>query len=500
MCIRDSLDTDSKRSPTDPLRGARKADSQRESGGPLDVLPTPSESPNGAPAGSRQRRRAAERAEGGAERKKEKKYQRRHRLARPSQASWGPWKGAVADAFEAEGWHHAASEIRQCGRQCFTSDCGACGTKNASVRISIHCNLRACPDCARRHAADRARTLTAAALDAMARVAGRAELVIAKLDAQVAEARSAVEYWHKLRDNALRRASKARSSARRDRELASAKAHDGRADAAEHRRSRAQWDRYRAGEFKSWRWSLVTVSPPWDPENPDDLTVAGLRARAADAWQRWDRVWSRLSSGGLAAATARLEASDHAHVHIHALVFGPFVLNETLRGAAGCIVDRPALEINNESYREALADVVREAAKYCLKAGSASRQEWITGDGGNHRSAHPVFAARWTIALHREQTIRYYGTMRAETLDEDEDEGEDKAPVDDVKQQMAPLCPCCGADALLPAVIRLTRDVAREVGAEGWRWYGRESPPAARVAGAGERLPPRVGYCWRVGG
>ena len=408
---------------------------------------------------------------------------------------------AYADALEGQGWRQGAADARSCGRQVFVSACGACGEQNASVRMSIHCDLRACPNCARRHAADRAQTLTGAALRVSGEVAKHAAEVLVDLDAAVSKARAAVDFWRARRDRALERASKARSASARARELASARASEARGDAAEDRRRGLQWDRSRAGEWKTWRWSLVTISPPWNPEDASELTVDGFKRRIADLWSRWESVWARLSSGGLAAATARLEVSDHAHAHIHALVFGPFVLNDTLRAAAGCIVDRPALKLNGDTYEGALADLVREAAKYAVKGPSASGHAFITGDAQHAPSMHPETAARWTVATHKAQTIRHYGTMRAAVRAEIDAQPTGEAD-DDLERQSAPRCPCCGADALLPPTIRRTVDVARELGADAWRrgWHGVESPPGAKVAGAGERLPPRVGYFWRVGG
>ena len=470
---------------SNPPQADGKAGFQRKPAGTLDGAPTTSEAPNGGQYGSRQRKRH---------------YQRRHRLARPSRASLEPWMDAYADALEGHGWRKGASDARSCGRQVFVSACGACGEQNASVRMSVHCDLRGCPNCARRHAADRARTLTGAALRVSGYVATRAAEVLADLDAALAKARDTVDYWTTRRDRSLERASKARSADVRARELASARENTVRCDAAEARRRGLQWDRSRAGEWRTWKWSLVTISPPWNPENPDELTVDGLKRRTADLWARWGRVWERLSSGGLAAATARVELSDHGHVHIHALVFGPFVRNETLRAAAGCIVDRPALKLNGDTYEGALADLVREAAKYAVKASSPSGQAFITGNGFHGRSTHPETAARWTIATHRAQTIRHFGSMRDAVGAEVAAQATGEAD-DDLERQRAPRCPCCGADALLPPTIRRTVDVARELGADAWRrgWHGVESPPAARVAGAGERLPPRVGYFWRVG-
>ena len=405
---------------------------------------------------------------------------------------------AYADALEGLGWSRKASEVRSCGRQVFVSACGACGEANACVRASISCDARGCPLCARRHAADRARTLTGAALRVADMVRAREDAIRAELDAQVVEHKAMRDRWAASARAARQRATRARSEGTRRRHEADAARSDAWELASEGRRRKAAYDRKRVGEVRSWRWSLVTISPPWNPEDAEALTIEGLQRRAVDVWERWERVWSRLSAGGLAAATAHVELSDHGHVHLHALVFGPFVLNATLRKAAGCIVDRPALKINGETFAEALESLVREAAKYAVKGPSATGWDWITGASHSKRSTHPVTAARWTVAIHGAQTIRHFGSMRSAVSAEIAAQPEGEV-VDDMQRQTAPRCPCCGADALLPPMIRRTVDVARELGPDGWRWHGRESPPGAKVAGAGERLPPRVGFFYRLG-
>ena len=497
------LDTYRETLSSNPPQGVSQTGFQRNHGGPLLPDSDPSgvsSGPSGVPSGPSGGSSGSSGVPSGVPSRQQKRFQRRHRLARPSKADWETWMDAYADALEELGWREGASNARSCGRQVFVSACGACGEQNASVRVSLHCDLRACPHCARRHAADRARTLIGAALRVSGYVAARAVEHLSSLECDLSKARDAVDYWTTRRDRAADRASRARSSSVREKELASVAANETKRLVAEDRRRGLQWDRSRAGEWKTWKWSLVTISPPWNPEDPRELTVEGLKRRIDDIWERWDRVWKRLSAGGLAAATARLEISAHGHVHVHALVFGPFVLNETLRKSAGCIVDRPALALNGDTYEKALADLVREAAKYAVKAPSPSGYGFVTGDSEHGNSLHPETAARWTFATHRAQTIRHYGTMRDAVSAEIA--AQPKGEVgDDLERQSAPRCPCCGADALLPATIRRTVDVARELGADAWKrgWHGIESPPSARLTGAGDRLPPRVGYFWRDG-
>lgn len=416
-------------------------------------------------------------------------YQRRQRLARPSRASLTPWREGYADALAGLGWSAAAADARGCGSQSFVSACGACGVEVAAVRVSLHCSLRACPLCARRTAAERVRLVTGAALRVAGFVRERSAGVLSRLGAAVASAREAVDLWHGRAERASERGAE---------ELADR--HRGREAAAEGRRRSAAWSRSRAGEWASWRWSLLTVSPAWRPLDPVELTVEGLRRRIADAWVRWERVWARLAAGGLAAATARLEVSAHGHVHVHAVVFGGFVGNAALRAAAGCHVDRraPGPRPGVPAHR-VVEDLVREACKYALKAPSSLRAGWVGGsDARSGVSLHPELAARLTVALHREQTVIHYGVMREAVRAESAAQPEGVED-DALAGQSAARCPCCGAHgSLLPPMIRNTAEVARELGSSGWSWVGR-APPRVEGSGASERLPPRVGLYWRTG-
>lgn len=378
--------------------------------------------------------------------------------------------------------------MRGCGTQSFVSECLACGEKAAAVRVAIHCSVRGCPLCARRNASARVRLVTGAAMRCGDAVRLRSGEVVGKLAAARDAARDAVKLW-------LGRA--ARAEERGEDGLAAR--HRERAERAEERRRASSWARSRAGEWASWRWSMVTVSPAWRPMDPWAVTVEGLRARVADAWERWERVWSRLSAGGLAGATARLEISAHGHVHVHAIVYGGWVGNAKLREVAGCHVDRraPGPRPGVPAHR-VVEELVAEVCKYALKAPSALRAGWVGGDVARSGvSMHPALAARVTVALHREQTVLHYGSMRDAVQAESASRSEGAAD-DPMIGQSAARCPCCGAsNSLLPPVIRSTAEVARELGPLGWIWRGR-APPRVEVGVIG-LLPARVAFYSRLG-
>ena len=427
-----------------------------------------------------------------AEFRRPKKFTPRHKVARPSRASLFQWKAKVADELDAMGRPRQASALRGCGSQCFTSDCGACSTKNASVRLSLHCDLRVCPFCQRQMSGERTRLIVGAALRVSGYVATQAPAVIVRLKGEVEAARAMAQTYLARGAAAL---------ARGDEALALR--HQERFHAAEGRRSQAQWHLSRAGEHRSWRWTLLTISPRWNPMDPNELTEEGLTRRVLDVWDRWQRVWSQcLAAGGLGAATARLEISTAGHVHLHAMVFGGYVRNEKLQQVAGCFVDRRAPKVRHgENVEQVMEKFVREAVKYAVKATSSTRWGFVSGaEARSGASMSPLLAARVTVALESMQTIRHYGPMLdavgAERAMQPESPDD---PVSDLEGQQAPRCPCCGADALLPVQIRRTVDVARELGAVGWQWGSRSSSVMERLAGAGGHLPPRVGFFRRVG-
>lgn len=178
--------------------------------------------------------------------------------------------------------------------------------------------------------------------------------------------------------------------------------------------------------YARYRWRLVTLTCRWDPSDPEQLTVEGLRRRAKDLWRRWSSLWPELVRIGCVAAHVTLECSDGGHVHLHALVLGPWID----RGWIG------------EKWRD-FVDVrvfrgVKEITKYITKVHCSHDAEWL---GGRHRRViHPRLAARWWAATRRAHLHRSYGELRGITVDSAADSATPTQPQ------------TCGCGAPLPPV------------------------------------------------
>lgn len=395
--------------------------------------------------------------------------------ARPVVRGERSHRHAVAAQLDVLGRADKARALRSCGETAMVWPCGSCGDPHASVAVLVGCGLRVCPYCATvTAAAARARGLRAmAALPGVMRREHAAAL--AAVRAETRKHAAAVAHWKDKRLDALK-AQRSQAVDYFTRQLAAAM---GRRRAA--RRVEAE-----VAAVHRWRWRLVTVSPQWAPADPEALTVAGLRGRSAEAWEAWKRVWGVVGAGGHAAAVAHLECTDGGHVHVHALVFGPWRDKAELASAAGCFVD----------VREADDGAVAEALKYALK-GPGLRSEWVAGAG--RRVASPRLAAAWQVACEGAQLVRRWGPMRdadreASTAAPSSDARADAA--DQLDADAAPVlgrcCASCGASlaGVVPRVER-TADVARALGP---RWT--RAPSRHPVWGT--PLPARVALVRRV--
>ena len=425
--------------------------------------------------------------EAGQRPRRERYYRRRTRVARPVQAGWRSVVERTADVLDVvHGAPDLAQSLRQCGRLAWVRSCGACGDAAASVRVRAHCDVRCCPFCMRLRARELVRDLTAAAPIAAGLSEGepgavRAEPHAARLRARVERARASVSHWEGRCERAAlggREASHARA------QLGAAL---GRLRREEHRARRFLG---LLGRRRSWGWRLVTVSPPWPTGSEHACTSLGLAMRVEDVRARWRKVWELLGVEGMGAAYTSVELSDHGHVHLHAVVFGPYVARPLLQRAAGVeFVDVRALKVPpGVSIADATAAAMREAAKYALKSPSPLRGDWIAGD--DRRSCvHPELAAAWVIATRGRRLTEPYGLMREalgvvrERTDEDEHQHEE------------PRCGSCGSTDLGAELLVATARVARALGPEAWRraWRSQPSTEHQRAfLGAGARIPPRV--------
>lgn len=156
-----------------------------------------------------------------------------------------------------------------------------------------------------------------------------------------------------------------------------------------------------AREHPRKRWRFVTLTGPWDPADPDQVSVRGLRERVSKLWAKWSRIWPELRRRcGVVAATAACESSDRGHVHLHIAVLSGWIDPGWLAGLWGAHVDVRAITQRGH----------KEIAKYLAKTHSPADLQWVAGK--HRRTIHPRLAARWESATAGRQMRRSYGQLR----------------------------------------------------------------------------------------
>lgn len=368
---------------------------------------------------------------------------RRAPHARPKRLSESQWRGRVAAELDALGLHGAARAWETCG-QTVAAPCGACGEEYAVAELHATCGLRACPYCARRNSRSRAERVTRAVRVVPEITERERPDALARLERE-AEDSLRLAWVHAFRwEKAYERACK------RDHpevhELA--ERHKARAWAAEGRRVQAEWHAGRVRDPR-WGWRLITIAPQWSPADPREVAPKGLARRVKEVLDRWDDVWAAVSCGGLASAFLSVESSAKGHVHLHALVYSPFVTNRYLSRLAGCFVDVRAVDGER---------AVREAIKYTVKSVSPLSHRWI--GGGKAHVIHPGLAAAWIAATHHVQLGRVVGLVRGLCADDEAADAPDPTPAEPSVRK----CRCCDA-VVTAALLPVPRDVlARALG------------------------------------
>lgn len=403
----------------------------------------------------------------------------RHPLNRGAKRSWTAYRKGIARELRELGRFEQARRVRACGETALVYDCAACGETAAAVVVLTHCDSRACPQCAARLARERVDRLSLALHRVADTFHARREAAAAELGAELEILDAMAAKWERCAADNRERFEKGR----RVRPETIARAERLAADNRE-RAKLARWKLARVRE-DTWGWKLLTISPQWDPSDASAVTVSGLRARSEDCWRRWARVWQKLECGGLGAAVVSLEISSGGHVHVHALVWAPWVHARHFANLAGCFVD--IREVRAKDARKvklgpelAYVEALREACKYAVKAPRVSL-EWVRGDRAT--VTHPALAARWATAMHGRQCGRLLGlardAMRAHEAAEGIEGAEQAPPV--------PSCPCCMAPLGAAREARTRSLVHRWRGEirDGWEWrhrvrFARAMPVDAR--------------------
>lgn len=188
--------------------------------------------------------------------------------------------------------------------------------------------------------------------------------------------------------------------------------------------ARRRADVFRARLDTSWRMGLrprkmglyfLTFTLRYDPADPADLSVNGLKRRKKVVREAVGLVWKKyLKPNGRAMAIA-VEVSPRGAVHIHALYHGHRpdvrVLRETYQFRAG---DSPFV---NCRYVQKPAKAIRELAKYMMKASSPKNVRLLRGGRGEF--IDPVLAARAEVAFSGERLFECLGAWRG--MDDDTD-------------------------------------------------------------------------------
>lgn len=166
---------------------------------------------------------------------------------------------------------------------------------------------------------------------------------------------------------------------------------------------------------------LLTFTLRYDPNDPGDLCVDGLKRRKKIVRDAVGFVWRRYLKARGRAMAISLEVSPRGAVHIHALYHGrrpdAGILRETYMFQVG---DSPFV---NCAYVRKPGKAIRELAKYLVKAASPKNSRILRGGRGEW--IHPVLAARAEVAFSGDRLFETMGTWRG--ADDDNDLPE-KAP------------------------------------------------------------------------
>lgn len=392
-----------------------------------------------------------------------KQYAPRHRLGRGRRATWRTWVDQVADELRALGHGEIARHLAGCGRITAVQSCRDCAEQWATAELTTSCNVRVCPLCARRLARERVDRLAPALGRIAGYVAAQALATAERRLSDSAESERLAAHHAELAARARARAELAQGTERL-RALSAAEIHAARALARLEAARRARWDAARAREAHRgrWSWRLVTVSPPWHPLDGDEYSVDGLAARVVDAWERWERLREAYAVDGLAGAIASIECSDAGHVHVHALVYGPWMQHQRAVAIAGCHVDLRSLDTGRAQGRtteERVRAALVEAAKYAIKSPSPLSHAWVSGEA--RRVAHPRLAAAWVIATRAKKLGRVYGVARDAIAAQ---AAEDAATPRVERPRSEPSCRCCGSYDLSQPRAESTETAARFFG------------------------------------
>lgn len=181
-----------------------------------------------------------------------------------------------------------------------------------------------------------------------------------------------------------------------------------------------------------YQWQFAVVSLRWDPSDPEELEVAGLRGRAMAARRVGKALWAKALKKPAAGLLRSIEVSARGYVHINLVYYGPPMDADQLRevgGAVDCRVGRVHVQALDTDPTPAGRErvkvedprgskrAVKRAAEYAskgherTKGATAWDEGWLAGDR-TAKVIDPHLAARWEIATYKLHLLERYGAFR----------------------------------------------------------------------------------------
>ena len=191
-----------------------------------------------------------------------------------------------------------------------------------------------------------------------------------------------------------------------------------------------------------YHWQLAVLPIRYDPNEPDELTVAALRERARVAMRLAKTAWTKQLKCPGAGMLRSTEVSAKGFVHLNLIYYGPAIDKESLgelAEAVDCRAGRVNVQqldhdpaprdkrVKSEDPRGSKA-AVKCAARYAAKGHErtvgAFSEDWLAGDR-TAKTIDPILAARWEIAVYRTQLLGRYGALRGLEIEEHPEGTED---------------------------------------------------------------------------
>lgn len=189
---------------------------------------------------------------------------------------------------------------------------------------------------------------------------------------------------------------------------------------------------------------FLTLTLRFDPSEPADVSIDGLRRRKDVVMSAWQVLWIRYLKGRGSAGARAVEVGAKGMVHLHILYNGrrPDV-NLVRQIWMFSVGDSPQIHID---YVRRPMDAINELAKYITKGSSPAKANVLAGCPGTF--VDPELAARVEVAFFGDRLLQCYGDWRKSvSVDEGASDEQTSAPTDEasVASEACPHCGTCGS-------------------------------------------------------